>query len=257
MIGGKPGTLPEPTIPCSCGNPQPSPAPVALGGAGPYLPNDPGWHQVGNIIAWGYQFGKQIVTASVSEAFRRLEFNWLDDGIGVTLDRLIAFYLALTSQKYREDFKGYVKISNNVGAGFYYVTDAQGNLVTANAQDPVRGTNHPPYGENHSEQVLVNDLTQNVVPGINLQQGDTLHYVLYTQLAPCTYACQPKLTNSQWANQIRKAVGPGVNVDFSIWTSRVYGNPRKTPVINVTQVRPFYLYGYDADYNVSAEWQQP
>jgi hypothetical protein len=184
----------------------------------------------------------------------------------VTLDRVIAYQLALTAQAWRDYFQagpgkigGFLTASNNVGNGLYYVTDAQGNLVQGGlgVQDPVRGTNRPPLGEYHSENVLVNDLTQNIVPGLKLQQGDTLHYVLYTQLAPCTYACRPKLSNSQWANQIRKAVGPGVSVDFSIWTSQVNGDPRKTPVINSTQVRPFYLYGYYADYNVSAEWQQP
>ncbi len=253
--GGGGGTT---TIPCSCAQgPQPVPPPVALGGG--YLPNDPGWHQVGSLIAFGFQYGQQIVTSSVLEAFFRNQFDWYDSGVQVTLNRLIAYYLALTSQQFRDDFKGTVKDSNNVGAGFYYVTDAQGNLVNSNtaAQYPAIGTNRLPNGQSHSEQLLVDDLRDNIIPGLQLQAGDTLHYVLYTQLSPCSYACQPKLASSQWANEIKKAVGSGVNVDFSIWTSKVHGDPRKTPVLNVSQVRSFYLYSYDAGYNVSAEWLSP
>ncbi len=238
------------TIPCSCAqDPQPVPAPVALGGAGPYLPNEPGWHQIGGIVqAYGYQFGNLIVSESVDEAFRLRRFFWPDDG-GVSLNQLIAYQLAVTAQEWRSEFMkgpgkpfGFPK-SNNVGNGFYYVTDANGNLVTKGVQDPINGTNSKdpsePVGYNHSEQRLIRDFN-GTISGLQangqLQAGSTLHYVLFTQFYPCGISCSSK-TFAQAKQAMQKLAGPGVNIDFSVWTSAQNAG---IPVISATQVTQYY-----------------
>ncbi len=246
--GGGDGTT---TIPCSCAQgPQPVPPPVALGGAGPFLPNEPGWHQIGGIVhAFGYMFGNLIVTESVDEAFRLKQNWWPDDG-GVSLNRLIAYQLAIIAQEWRSEFmKGPGKpfgfpATNNVGNGFYYVTDANGNLVTKGVQDPVEGTNKldpgQPFGYNHSEQRLLRDFKGQTIGALQangqLQAGYTLHYVLFTQFKPCGISCS-KTTFAQDKQEMQKLAGPGVNIDFSVWTS---AQNASIPVISATQVSQYF-----------------
>ena len=249
--------LPTPTAP-SCGGPTLQPGPVASSGG--VLPNDPGWHQVGSLIAFGYQYGQQIVAASVEEAFARKLFDWYESSTGtqVSLDRLIAYLLALTTQAYRSEFASNNGLnpfgfedSNNVGVGFYYVTDAHGNLVPASdkTMDPVNGYDSPNdqyYGEHHSERRAFTDFYTGVLPGLKsqLQPGYTLHFMIFSQFKPCQgapSACTSNFTN--WGNALKAHVGNGVSVDFNVW--RMKGNAYN-PITSLAGVQPYFAYIYDA-----------
>jgi RHS repeat-associated protein len=104
-----------------------------VGGAGTELlyPGRPSWQQLAfGMIMYGYAAGELLIPWMVENAF------YHDDFVvnGVVLDRAVAFGLALYVQGYRQEESDDVKPTNNLGAGFFYLTDQYGDLIMDDIQ---------------------------------------------------------------------------------------------------------------------------
>ena len=161
------------------------------------------------------------------------------------LDGMIAYYLALEIQAYRQYQSGADKSNANYGDAFYYTTNIEGYITYFGFLG-----GHPEFGtsaggrQNHSEQKILTQFVNNQLPnqilGKQLCSCDTLHVVLFTQLAPCTEGGDASCMSviDQRYKQILGMLPPFSGFELSVWTSRNQ-NDRGIAKYPGTVVTPF------------------
>lgn len=224
---------------CGCGTPAPTqtsgdPTPPPLK---PILPNTPDWHQIGNIWVYGYAYGEQVITMSILTALQSGQDAWDVNGVTMTTHQLIAYYLSLLTQEYRKE-NNIPNGTKTVGAGFYYITDPHGNIITGGIVGPEVGSNDA--GDNHAEYKLMQDFAGDIGSWSPLAPGSSVHVIMYTEIQPCKGRCNPQLPT--WARDLNLVAGRGVNFSFEVYSSRAQPNPRFGGDPTVTTTRLWYGY---------------
>ncbi len=246
-VGGNPETRNDPTgqrpVPpggggavCECTltidtNPPPPIKPI--------LPGTPEWQSIGNIFAFGYRYGELVVLASIEAIVDAHSRGWHDGNTILSTNNAINYLLALLAQQYRQKHQDETPYGKaNIALAYWWASDKNGNVMFGDVTDPKVGTNDS--SNPHAEEQLVSDFIKNIAPNLDLDQGDSVHYVMYSEIHPRA-ACTQQLRS--WANSISKAIGAGVNFNFDVFDTRPDSRYRDK-VVSPTNTKAYYYYSY-------------
>jgi hypothetical protein len=175
--------------------------------------------------------------------------GWYDGNTSLSTDNAISYLLALLAQQYRKEHQDETPYGKaNIALAYWWASDKNGNVMFGDITDPKVGSNNP--DDTHAEEQLVSDFVKNIAPNLGLDQGDTVHYVMYSEIHPCE-TCTKQLRS--WANSISKAIGAGVNFNFDVFDTRP--DPRyRNGVVSPTNTKAYYYYSNWNDIYGSNWW---